>query len=89
MYLPPASSTTFWIFGLSAAAQRGCWKLFHDTPTVHWAVWLCTGVAVAAGCDAGWLAGCDAGWLGGVVVPVLPHAAVAISSAHAPMAKRL
>src|SRR5689334_2929984 len=23
------------MFGLSCAAQRGCWKLFHDTPTVH------------------------------------------------------
>ena len=35
MYLPPASSTTFWMFGLSVAAQRGCWKLFQDTPTVQ------------------------------------------------------
>jgi hypothetical protein len=23
------------MFGLSWAAQRGCWKLFHDTPTVQ------------------------------------------------------
>jgi hypothetical protein len=23
------------MFGWSCAAQRGCWKLFHDTPTVH------------------------------------------------------
>src|SRR5919109_1223520 len=23
------------MFGLSVAAQRGCWKLFHDTATVH------------------------------------------------------
>src|SRR3954453_1061962 len=35
MYLPPAASTVFWMFGLSCAAHRGCWKLFHDTPTVH------------------------------------------------------
>src|SRR6266576_403775 len=35
MYLPPASSTVFLIFGWSWAAQRGCWKLFHDTPTVQ------------------------------------------------------
>ena len=35
MYLPPASSTTFWMFGLLVAAQRGCWKLFQDTPTVQ------------------------------------------------------
>src|SRR6478752_5353260 len=35
MYLPPAPSTVFWMFGLSCAAQRGCWKLFHDTPTVQ------------------------------------------------------
>ena len=35
MYLPPAASTVFWMFGLSCAAQRGCWKLFQDTPTVH------------------------------------------------------
>src|SRR3954447_1590590 len=35
MYLPPAASTVCWMFGLSCAAQRGCWKLFHDTPTVH------------------------------------------------------
>ena len=35
MYLPPASSIVFWMFGLSCAAQRGCWKLFHETPTVQ------------------------------------------------------
>src|SRR6478609_10848896 len=35
MYLPPAASTVFWMFGLSWAAQRGCWKLFQDTPTVQ------------------------------------------------------
>src|SRR5262245_55289085 len=35
MSLPPWASTGAWIFGLSCAAQRGCWKLFHDTPTVH------------------------------------------------------
>ena len=35
MYVPPPSSTVFWMSGLSCAAQRGCWKLFHDTPTVH------------------------------------------------------
>src|SRR3954451_7350794 len=35
MYLPPAASTVCWMFGLSCAAHRGCWKLFHDTPTVH------------------------------------------------------
>src|SRR5215510_12044942 len=35
MYLPPWASTVAWIFGLSCAAQRGCWKLFHDTPTVQ------------------------------------------------------
>jgi hypothetical protein len=23
------------MFGLSCAAQRGCWKLFHDTPTTQ------------------------------------------------------
>ena len=35
MYLPPPASTVFWMFGLSWAAQRGCWKLFHETPTVQ------------------------------------------------------
>src|SRR3954447_12290753 len=35
MYLPPAASTVCWMFGLSWAAQRGCWKLFHETPTVQ------------------------------------------------------
>src|SRR6478752_4220502 len=35
MYLPPPASTVDWMFGLSCAAQRGCWKLFHDTPTVQ------------------------------------------------------
>src|SRR6478672_7875277 len=35
MYLPPWASTVFWMFGLSWAAQRGCWKLFQETPTVH------------------------------------------------------
>src|SRR5512143_2415325 len=35
MYLPPAASTVFLMFGWSCAAQRGCWKLFHDTPTVQ------------------------------------------------------
>src|SRR3954454_11731976 len=35
MYLPPASVTVCWMFGLSWAAQRGCWKLFHDTATEH------------------------------------------------------
>ena len=35
MYVPPPASTAFWMFGLSCAAQRGCWKLFHDTPTVQ------------------------------------------------------
>ena len=35
MYLPPASSMVFFRFGSSWAAQRGCWKLFHDTPTVQ------------------------------------------------------
>src|SRR5439155_10148637 len=35
MYLPPPASTVFWMFGLSVAAQRGCWKLFQETPTVH------------------------------------------------------
>jgi hypothetical protein len=53
MYLPPAASTVFWMAGLSWAAQRGCWKLFHETPTVQPApVWLA----------AGWLA---APWLAG------------------------
>src|SRR5918993_930543 len=31
----PASSIVFFRFGSSCAAQRGCWKLFHDTPTVQ------------------------------------------------------
>ena len=35
MYLPPPASTVFWMFGLSCAAQRGCWKLFQETPTVQ------------------------------------------------------
>ena len=35
MYVPPPASTVFLMFGLSCAAQRGCWKLFHDTPTVQ------------------------------------------------------
>ena len=35
MYLPPAASTVFFMLGSSCAAQRGCWKLFHDTPTVQ------------------------------------------------------
>src|SRR5260221_672201 len=35
MQVPPPASTVFWMFGLSCAAQRGCWKLFHDTPTVQ------------------------------------------------------
>src|SRR4051794_37824571 len=35
MNLPPPASMAFCIDGLSAAAQRGCWKLFHDTPTVQ------------------------------------------------------
>src|SRR4029077_15270907 len=35
IYVPPAPSTVFLMFGLSCAAQRGCWKLFHDTPTVQ------------------------------------------------------
>src|SRR5690349_7471039 len=35
MYLPPAASTVDWMPGLSNAAQRGCWKLFHDTATVQ------------------------------------------------------
>src|SRR5215203_2565790 len=35
MYLPPAASTVDFRFGSSCAAQRGCWKLFHETPTVQ------------------------------------------------------
>jgi len=35
MYEPPPSSTTFFRFGSSWAAQRGCWKLFHETPTTQ------------------------------------------------------
>ena len=35
MNVPPPSSTVAFMFGWSCAAQRGCWKLFHDTPTVH------------------------------------------------------
>ena len=35
MYVPPPASTVFWMPGSSCAAQRGCWKLFHDTPTVQ------------------------------------------------------
>ena len=35
MYEPPPASTVSLIPGSSCAAQRGCWKLFHDTPTLH------------------------------------------------------
>src|SRR6478672_3156549 len=35
MKVPPPASTVFFIAGLSAAAQRGCWKLFQDTPTTQ------------------------------------------------------
>jgi hypothetical protein len=35
MYVPPPASTVLLMFGWSCAAQRGCWKLFHDTPTVQ------------------------------------------------------
>src|SRR6185436_15015571 len=35
MYLPPPASTVLFRFGSSWAAQRGCWKLFQDTPTVQ------------------------------------------------------
>jgi hypothetical protein len=35
MYVPPPASTVSFRFGSSCAAQRGCWKLFHDTPTVQ------------------------------------------------------
>jgi hypothetical protein len=24
------------MLGRSLAAHRGCWKLFHETPTMHW-----------------------------------------------------
>src|SRR5690606_31172802 len=33
--VPPASSTAALMFGWSAAAQRGCWKLFHETAIVQ------------------------------------------------------
>src|SRR5436309_5706689 len=35
MYVPPPSSTVFLMLGWSCAAQRGCWQLFQETPTVH------------------------------------------------------
>ena len=35
IYVPPPASTVSLIPGSSCAAQRGCWKLFQDTPTVH------------------------------------------------------
>ena len=46
------------MFGLSWAAQRGCWKLFHETPTVHPpadALWgaLVAGATVAGATVAG------------------------------------
>jgi hypothetical protein len=65
MYLPPAASTVCWMFGLSAAAQRGCWKLFQDTPTVQ----------LAAAALAAVLAP------GAVVAVLLPQAATKIAVA--------
>src|SRR6478752_3577417 len=53
MYLPPAPSTVFWMFGLSCAAQRGCWKLFHDTPTVQPVPLDPSGLAAAPALPAG------------------------------------
>src|SRR5215218_724206 len=35
MYVPPPASTVSLMFGWSCAAQRGCWKLFQETPTVQ------------------------------------------------------
>ena len=35
MNVPPPAVTVSRMFGWSCAAQRGCWKLFHDTPTVQ------------------------------------------------------
>ena len=55
MYVPPPASTVLFRFGSSWAAQRGCWKLFQETPTVQGAPALAAtlaavlAVALAAG----------------------------------------
>jgi hypothetical protein len=61
---------TFFMFGLSVAAQRRCWKLFQETPTVH------------AAAEAGAEAEAVAAWLGAVVgvAPPPPHAAMTIAA---------
>src|SRR5437588_9040444 len=35
MNVPPPASMVCFIFGLSVAPHRGCWKLFHETPTMQ------------------------------------------------------
>src|SRR5439155_18202464 len=35
MNVPPPASIVCFIFGLSVAPQRGCWKLFQETPTTQ------------------------------------------------------
>src|SRR5450756_79804 len=69
MYEPPPASTVFWMPGSSWAAQRGCWKLFQDTPTTQPAA-ADAGAADAGATDAG---ATDAGATdAGAVVTVLP-----------------
>src|SRR5689334_16933448 len=95
MYLPPAASTVCWMAGLSCAAQRGCWKLFHDTPTVQPlpaaadeladAPALSDAAALADSLAGAWLAA-----LGAVVaVPPPPHAATRIAVTPATVASFL
>jgi hypothetical protein len=72
----------FFMLGLSVAAQRGCWKLFHETPTVQ------PPAATEAGAtEAGaTLAGAT---LAGAVVGVDPlHATATIPTAAANAAIR-
>ncbi|HEY8868017.1 MAG TPA: hypothetical protein VIM30_01345 [Candidatus Limnocylindrales bacterium] len=76
------------MLGLSVAAQRGCWKLFQDTPTVHGFAAAEAGAALAAAEPAAALAGAAeaAPPVDGLAAPV--HALTTIAAAAANVAIR-
>src|SRR3954451_10611010 len=71
MNRPPPSVTTRWMLGRSLAAQRGCWKLFQEPPTMHCPPAAADAVAPLA----------PAAWLAGAGVDDVPLHAVARTSA--------
>jgi hypothetical protein len=81
MYVPPPASTVSLMPGSSCAAHRGCWKLFHETPTVQAA-------ALGATLAGASLAGASLAALGALEAPPPLQAANAIAAVATSAANR-